>query len=145
MTNEELEDKLRNSPNVQNWCRTGSNYICGPPVTDTDIDYVVFVQVFKRHPHNWFANNPIPSWVYGEGWETGGSEREGNWMDTFRKGKYNLIFVYNEIDFCKWHCATEIAKKRNLLDKEDRIALFDDVFNNYEKYTVNSVKEIEWV
>ena len=96
---------------------TGSNYICNPPVEDTDIDTMYYVKNLTETDEQ----------LIKEGWTDCGKEgykRQGIWK-AYRKGKYNAI-ITNSFDFyLKFEAATELAKKRNLLDKEERIELFN--------------------
>lgn len=101
-----------------NWHPTGSNYICNPPVTDTDIDFVCF---------DFFVNPWQKQWTLTNADEDGMYEGCERMFDTFRKGKYNLI-VAKTVDFYnKFVQATEAAKILNLTDKQDRIDLFQKV------------------
>lgn len=96
---------------------TGSRVICDPPVLDTDEDVVVLSH-YDSPEEAWdiaqdLGFNPSTT-VYGD-------------KDTFRcyrRGNVNLIIVYYEEDFERWVAATVLAKRFNLLKKEDRCALF---------------------
>lgn len=105
---------------AEKWHPTGSNYICDPPVENTDIDYVVWYKDVKLIPSKWHRNY-ISMIVDGHYKDTGGS---------YRWDRYNLIYVTTEEDFNKWVKATELAKKLNLLKKKDRVSLFDAVVKN---------------
>ena len=97
---------------------TGSNYICDPPVTDTDIDYMYFV----------YSIEECTDWLEENGWKKCGSNgyKQLGWI-SYRKGKYNLILTDDMDHYNKFEAATELAKKRNLTRKEDRIALFQTI------------------
>jgi hypothetical protein len=105
-----------------NWHPTGSNYICDPPVNDTDIDYVVYYKDFGMIPRKWERPASSP------GYETEKPE-VGNSL-SLRWYNYNLIAVSTEDLFNRWVKATEIAKDLNLLKKRDRISLFDAIVRN---------------
>lgn len=103
----------------------GSRATCDPAPENTDIDYLVLVK--KR-------TCPV-------GWEldTGGvhyepSEGEFN---SWRKGNVNLIVTDSYFFYDKFVVATKLAKRFNLLDKRDRIALFQGVLygREYEIYS----------
>ena len=106
---------------------TGSNYICSPPVEDTDIDYVVFVkgtlQSAKAYLHN-------------EGWNLCGKEYDEGSTEWFamRKGKDNYIVMNDQERFSKWVNATELAKKLNLTNKDHRILLFNTIIDGMTHY-----------
>lgn len=97
---------------------TGSRYICDPPPMDTDEDYIVLAHDFSLsilyyeiHGFKKFQEKDYP---------------DPNFI-SLRLGEYNLIVTKSEAYYNRFCAATELAKKRNLLNKEDRINLFDMV------------------
>ena len=98
---------------------TGSNYICNPPVDNTDIDYMVLLPKDNK--------TLVQLNLYGKQWEhcgeNYGEDDKSNFM-AFRKGKYNLILTDNPLYFQLFRDATTLAKKLNLLEKQQRVALF---------------------
>lgn len=113
---------------------TGSRYICNPPVTNTDDDYVLFVEDIKAAYLELLDTN----------WTIGGAnnasytvEDVDNWFSAKKhiNGEVvNYIVVSDQDQFSKWVTATELAKKLNLLKKEDRIALFEVVVKGEKLY-----------
>ena len=105
---------------ISSW-KTGSKYICNPPVLDTDDDTIVFVNDLKA----------AYTELCEDGWkpanESYGSENLDGWFSV-KKTMDGLIHNYIVMDsvsrYQKWVTATELAKKLNLLKKEDRITLF---------------------
>lgn len=99
---------------------TGSNYICNPPVTDTDIDYICF------HPQ--ISLTTFLRKLEEEGPRTTTDCNYNDLMDLnsppYKKGNINLIITHKRDFYENFVKATEEAKKLNLLDKADRIALF---------------------
>lgn len=99
-------------------CLTGSTYVCNPPVTTTDIDFMYLVYDLEE----------TTSYLKTQGWTMCGvNEYTGkniSQWSAFRKGKINLLITDNSDYFDKFEAATELAKKRNLLNKRDRIRLF---------------------
>lgn len=95
---------------------TGSSYICNPPVLDTDIDEMFYVYSLEETKVE----------LLSDGWkECGiGEYAIGDWA-AFRKGKNNALITQNKQHYDKFEAATELAKKRNLLKKEDRVKLFN--------------------
>jgi hypothetical protein len=93
---------------------TGSNYICDPPVTDTDIDYAVLVDDIHK----------AESYLSGQGWAYGGSAGDDDRFASYKKDNINVILMTDPLYYNRFLAATEIAKKLNLLKKEDRIYLF---------------------
>lgn len=101
----------------------GSRVTCNPAPTDTDEDYLVLVDA-----DTWL--NRFKIFEGGLGFKYGGSEvniLSGNDFDSWRKGEINII-VTSKIEFYyKFLAATSVGKRLNLLDKSDRIALFQAV------------------
>ena len=95
---------------------TGSSYICNPPVLDTDIDQMFLVDDLKK----------VSQVLEKLGWKRCGKEeyQTDKWV-AYRKDNLNALLTDNLDHFNKFLQATEEAKKLNLLDKKDRIALFD--------------------
>jgi len=96
--------------------KTGSNYICNPPVTDTDIDYVVTGGNARMvlETAGFVAHDP--KGLY-----------EATKSYSYRKDNYNFIVQDDSDLFKKWILATEVAKHLNLLNKGDRIVLFSAI------------------
>jgi hypothetical protein len=104
---------------------TGSFVICDPPVLDTDIDVVWLVKDFAA----------CSSSLQADGWEICGeeySDADGTFK-AWRKENLNYILVTDKNKFAEWIVATNLAKQLNLLNKEDRIALFSVIRNFDEK------------
>lgn len=104
----------------------GSNYVCDPPVTDTDIDYVVLfhtgTKAFKIQRH--FDLGAIEAELIRNGWEcnhTYAQEHREALFVTARKGKLNLICYTDPIGYGRFVGGTQVCKKLNLLNKEDRV------------------------
>lgn len=106
----------------------GSRVTCEPPPTDTDIDYLGLVPA-----ENWLE---VDMWLLMNNWSLCGSHiapeipLTGIPADTFRSyrhGSINLILTPDKVFFDKFMAATSVAKRLNLLDKSDRVALFQAV------------------
>jgi len=95
---------------------TGSNYICNPPVTNTDIDTMYLVSDMEK----------TYTELVAQGWKYGSNDTyPPDLWASFRKGPYNALITYDINHFNAFLKATEEAKRLNLLDKKDRIALFN--------------------
>lgn len=103
--------------------KVGSRETCNPPPTDTDEDYLVLV-----------SNAPDTSSQLQElGFELDTHKYSGMGPLGFislRFGDLNYIVTEDQDFFDTFLSATYLAKKFNLLDKQDRIDLFDAVFAN---------------
>jgi len=99
--------------------QTGSSVICNPPVLDTDEDYVIYTNKESQLRKWLLANGVTQSCEDKEEYDL-----ESEAMDCYRKDNINLIVVYNKTTHSKWVVATKLARKLNLLKKEQRITLF---------------------
>lgn len=102
---------------------TGSNYICNPPVENTDIDTVVLIK------NGWI----FPALEAGYSFEE--SEIEYDSMGEFtsiRRGNENLIITTDKKFYKKFVYATQIARLLNLREKGERVKLFQAIlYNNW--------------
>ena len=86
---------------------------------NTDIDFVIYTEE-KYNLHVHLVNtedfkSTSPDEGYGENYRP---------ITTYRKGNFNLIVTDDSSFFDKFKIATEVAKKLNLKEKEQRVALF---------------------
>lgn len=96
----------------------GSRVTCSPPPTDTDEDWLCYVKDIDV-----FIEMAIKM-----GYDTGESHYgEIEHFVSVRKGDINLIITQDMSFFNKFIWASNLAKRFNLLNKEDRIALFQGV------------------
>ena len=110
---------------------TGSRVICDPWPTDTDLDVLLCVEETE------LAN--IEQFYLHDGWTPPASYAEYSRQDasdtllTFRKMvedvNVNLIIVGSVRTFSHWITATGLAQRLNLLNKQDRVALFAAILN----------------
>ncbi len=102
---------------------TGSRVICLPPPTNTDEDYLVLAKLGE--PHEILEKFDSLGYIADgdEAYEMLCEFETGGWC-SFRKNHINYIVTQNSDFYDKFVLATEIAKRLNLLDKEDRIKLF---------------------
>ena len=98
----------------------GSRVTCKPAPTDTDCDWLVLCA--QEHVQNHFA-------LQADGWEIGGSEVDDgdDLFESWTKGEDNLIITNNVKFFLAFVAATSVCKRFNLLNKPDRIAVFQAV------------------
>lgn len=101
---------------------TGSYYICSPPVENTDIDFILYTNT-KADLISWLKNNEF-DFKDGEGYNN-------NFFTSCRKDKFNLL-ITDDFDYYSLFCeATKLAKKLNLLEKQQRITLFEFILQAY--------------
>lgn len=115
---------------------TGSRYICNPAPKDTDNDTVILVNGYY----------PWPDILRADGWEDCGIEYEGgSEFQAFRKGEENYIVTESPHFYLSYVKATEGAKALNLLNKEDRIKLFQAVNRTGMDGLMDEVQAFEMV
>ncbi len=106
--------------------QTGSSVICNPAPTGTDIDFVVLTKPdeFWEVVRNLFnADYAIGgSEVMDANDEYAAQDQDG--FTSFKKGLINYIVTKDKTFFENFVHATNIAQKLNLLNKKDRVALF---------------------
>lgn len=107
---------------------TGSRVTCNPPVLDTDLDMVFLInrehskseQILKKHGA---TRTPFSEDEY-DGFDEN--------FSAYRLNYLNVILAHDEKFYERFKVATELAKQFNLLNKADRIALFQAIL--YQKY-----------
>ena len=102
---------------IKKW-PTGSRYICNPPVTDTDNDTVALVE---KGYENCFMSCGWSSSCTDVEYDTEGLFR------SWRNGDENYIVTTDEEFYNRFVKATELAKKLNLLNRSDRVLLFQSI------------------
>ena len=102
--------------------KTGSSVICSPPVTNTDEDYMFYTEDMNKFTAHLLVNDWKPCGEDYEGADTG-------LFRALRKGKLNYIITDSQSYYDKFYEATKLATKLNLLQKEQRIALFSYIIN----------------
>lgn len=103
---------------------TGSRYICDPAPTGTDEDYAVLGGAYTEQK------------LIGMGFTCSTDPKEYVDLEEFtawRLGEFNIIFTGDPVFYDKFVVATMEARKLNLLDKSDRVALFQEVLYGFEE------------
>jgi len=101
----------------------GSRVTCDPPPTDTDQDVLCFVE--NKEAFAALAERDgyeVAGSVPADGLKSGNSK-----FISLKKGECNLI-VTDDVSFKNlFMVATRLAKRLNLLNRDDRVALFQAV------------------
>lgn len=113
----------------------GSSVTCNPPPMDTDEDWLVYLPAGE---YAMFEDLMI----HVQGCEFGGSRihaggcliGDPNSFQSYTLGHINVIATASQEFFDKFMEATAEAKRLNLLDKDDRIALFQKILYNVDVY-----------
>lgn len=121
----------------------GSRVTCDPMPPSADVDYLALI-------HDGIAAQFYAELQEGR-WEIGGSliPDDGNRLpreerfQSYRLDDINIIATRSDVFFRRFLAATSVAKRLNLLDKEDRIALFQAVLYGNECAPAVMVNETE--
>jgi len=108
---------------------TGSRFICDPPVMNTDEDTVVYVteDQYPALRNDLIAHGyRVPAFSFANY-----NNLKGDFI-SYKKGDVNLIVTWKSDYYDKYVHATLCAKRLNLLNKQDRIKLFEGMI--YERY-----------
>lgn len=107
----------------------GSQITCDPAPTDTDRDYLVEVRPDQGSVADAVSelSNARFHWEGSEHYQ----DAAGTFM-SWRKDNVNLIVTSNSDFAAKHRVATNLCRRLNLLDKKDRIALFQAVLYGVE-------------
>lgn len=102
----------------------GSRITCDPPPMDTDLDYLLLLKFGKRKKVMDVLINTITI--------TDQTDSYGTLSDFFsvRHNEINFIVTHSLDFYDKFMAATSVAKKFNLMEKEDRIILFEAVISS---------------
>lgn len=98
--------------------QVGSSITCSPPVLENDIDYLVYTKNSRDFTITAYEDLD---------WELAGSMSDQNDFYSLRRDKINLIVTQSLEFYSRFLLATEVAKRLNLLKKEDRITLFQAI------------------
>lgn len=108
---------------------TGSRYLCNPPTTDTDQDVVTVFD--KDLNERLIAAGFEPSKP-----DDGSMYPNSSVAQCYRKDAYNIIAVTAQKDYDNWRKASALAMHMNLLEKHQRVALFQFVTEGKVRGTV---------
>lgn len=118
---------------VLTWSSTGSRAICDPPPFDTDEDWVCFAPDYEDSiaalEAQGFKSEGNPEFYTGN--------NRGNFR-SLRRGVVNLILTDQQEFFDLFVSATELARRFNLQEKADRIALFQVVLYGVEAHNLQA-------
>src|SRR5688500_13542245 len=98
----------------------GSRVTCDPAPTDTDYDYLVVSPWRRNRPEKLLEKHgyTLDSRAYA-------TQRSD--FKSWRNGDVNLIVTTSEVFAAKHRVATALCRRLNLLNKPDRIAVFQAV------------------
>ena len=123
----EILDEAMDTKTIIGFFPTGSNYMCDPPVTSTDIDYAILV-------NDTILDCGFVQYLGNLGFSIDGNDSNkkddgNNYPDSnfisMRRDNYNFIMFCNKNHYERFHLATEKCKELNLLLKGNRVALFE--------------------
>lgn len=112
----------------------GSRVTCNPPAVGTDQDVLVLVKYIEgtanaldSSPEAWREVDAMHRDLRHSGWLLGGSGDHDDDFESWTHGDVNLILTDSEEFYSLFVCATALCKKLNIMDKEDRKAVFRSV------------------
>lgn len=113
-------------PSVLGYFRTGSRETVDPPPLDTDEDWVLLTNAPTTTVKALRALGYTLTSLEEYRVPTGDPFAPYNHFQAFRRvgSAENLILVTDNSTFTRWKVATRLAKRLNIKNKEDRIALF---------------------
>lgn len=124
---------------LQDITAVGSRVTCSPPPVDTDEDWLVLVRSDPAEAMReaGYSQDGSPDFYTG-------NDRGG--FRSWRKGDVNIVTTEEFQFYDLFVTATMLAKRFNLMNKGDRIALFQAVlygvrWHNLEDRTYESVRE----
>jgi hypothetical protein len=131
MLDYKIEDLLRYATRYE---LVGSRVTCNPPPVDTDQDILVFVDAERANQFVFEMENIGFVVELGEGYAADAlNSEESDRFQSYRLDDVNLIVTVDEKFYKRFAFATAQAKRANLLDKAERIALFQAVlYGNIE-------------
>lgn len=135
---------------VKAWHRTGSSYTVYPPVTNTDVDFLILLREDEREYLDQFLSNATVEWPGGYWTLCSKRTEEGqaiynedpNYSETWyalRRGNLNLIVTIDVAWYLRAIAATELCKVLNLRSKDDRIVVFRCVRDQTDEYDLSDV------
>lgn len=106
----------------------GSRVTCNPAPTDTDRDTLVLIKARQAEEFVDELQNAGCKVELGDGYAADAlNSGQAGRFQSYRMGEDNLIVTIDEKFYGRFVAATSVAKRLNLLDKSDRIALFQAV------------------
>lgn len=105
----------------------GSRVTCNPAPTDTDLDVLVKVPYIESSCPAPFSLNKYRAMydvLMADRWTLGGSGDGDGEFESWTKGEVNLILTDSSEFYDKFLAATSVCTRLNLMNKEDRKALF---------------------
>jgi hypothetical protein len=131
---------------------TGSRVICNPIPLNTDDDYLLLIATGNQETIQQLLtiDGYIKGGSLGAQWRKPLEENpdysmrrlDGTTFRSWKKGEINIILTCDKNYFENFYCATLIAKRLNLLRKEERVELFEAIcFDRWPKYDDLLVKD----
>lgn len=103
----------------------GSRVTCDPAPTDTDQDWLIYV--------NTALFGALHEKLKGNGWSRGGEDYafgrgSASCWGAYRKEEHNIIMTRSKSFYRAFLAGTAVCKRLNVLSKSQRIAVFQDIF-----------------
>jgi len=109
---------------------TGSRYICDPPPMNTDLDVICLVKGSHSKYIPFLKEMGFTHTSLDEPEKYEGIE---SYIDCYRFGEINLILIKDNEFYLNFLLATELCKSLNVLDKNKRIEIFQNIlYDDFE-------------
>ena len=121
---------------ILNTLKTGSRIICSPAPEGSDEDTLVLVEGDLETAEALRIMEGLGFSYEGNRHYTSKGEKKP--FQSWRNGKSNWVLTNSPEYFERFKLATTLAKRLNLLDKQDRIAVFTAILygEEYNQYTI---------
>ena len=131
----QIRDPLADNPAILSCDPVGSRMTCTPPPTDTDEDWLILVSDLDK----------VSSDLQLAGFDQDGNPELYSGMDeehfrSFRRGNVNVVLTSDYGFHERFMVATQLAARFNLLEKVDRIALFQGVLYGAAARDIKSIR-----
>jgi len=130
-------------PNHKEMCAVGSRVTCSPEPVGTDQDWLVLSEDITSFTNDMLSN----------GWNVDGSfippESDTSPPDerfySFKLGEDNVIATQSPVFFQRFLAATSVCRRLNVMQKSDRIVLFQAVLYGTGLYIDPSIDPMELI
>ena len=111
-----MEDKYVWKSIAKTFVPVGSRVTCNPPPYDTDEDWLVLD-----------LDRSVADLLSENGWEYGGSMQSEDTFGSYKLDDVNVICAFTKDEYDHFKLATDVCQHLNLLNKDDRIVLFEAI------------------
>lgn len=122
-----IAEEIKNAGYDVSAFMVGSRVTCDPPPRDTDCDILVFAARSAERDGEKSSYKLVEDYLLTNGYKPHPRSKEYSGLGGFtsyRNGIYNVILTGDTVLGIRFNSATRLAKKLNLLEKQQRVGLF---------------------